>query len=54
MEARGAPIAKAAHHLTALLPSPVAATLMRTAGVDRLAALYSAIDIGAIKVLLAP
>jgi threonine dehydrogenase-like Zn-dependent dehydrogenase len=45
MEAHGAPAAKFAHQLTALLPDPVAAKLMRTAGVDRLAALYSAIDI---------
>jgi threonine dehydrogenase-like Zn-dependent dehydrogenase len=45
MEAHGAPVAKAAHHLTALLPGSVAATLMRTAGLDRLAALHAAIDI---------
>ncbi|MGH3823077.1 MAG: alcohol dehydrogenase catalytic domain-containing protein [Pseudonocardiaceae bacterium] len=45
MEAHGAPAAKAAHQLTALLPDPAAAKLMRTVGVDRLAALYSAIDI---------
>jgi threonine dehydrogenase-like Zn-dependent dehydrogenase len=45
MEAHGAPTAKVAHQLTALLPGPAAAKLMRTAGLDRLAALYSAIDI---------
>ncbi|MGH3721362.1 MAG: zinc-dependent alcohol dehydrogenase [Pseudonocardiaceae bacterium] len=45
MEAHGAPAAKFAHQLTALLPDPVAVKLMRTAGVDRLAALYSAIEI---------
>lgn len=45
MEAHGAPAARFAHQLTALLPDPLAVKLMRTAGVDRLAALYSAIDI---------
>ena len=45
MEAHGAPIAEAAHHLTAPLPGSMAATLMRTAGLDRLAAPQAAIDI---------
>jgi threonine dehydrogenase-like Zn-dependent dehydrogenase len=45
MEAHGAPVARAAQQLTALLPDRVAATLMQTAGVDRLAALYCAIDV---------
>jgi threonine dehydrogenase-like Zn-dependent dehydrogenase len=45
MEAHGSPGAKVMQQLTGLLPSSVASTLMERAGVDRLAALYSAIDI---------
>ena len=45
MEAHGSPAAKAAHAMTALLPDGIAAKLMETAGVDRLHALYLAIDI---------
>ena len=45
MEAHGAPIAKAAQAMTALLPDAMAAKLMKRAGVDRLHALYLAIDI---------
>jgi threonine dehydrogenase-like Zn-dependent dehydrogenase len=45
MEAHGAPVAKLAQDVTGFLPDPVAAKLMRTAGVDRLTALHSAIDI---------
>jgi len=45
MEAHGSPLAAAAHRLTALLPDTVAAKLMLTAGTDRLAALYTAIDL---------
>jgi threonine dehydrogenase-like Zn-dependent dehydrogenase len=45
MEAHGAPVAKLAQDVTGFLPDPVAAKLMRTAGVDRLSALHSAIDI---------
>ena len=45
MEAHGSPAAKAAHGATALLPSSVAAKLMKTAGVDRLAALHTAIEV---------
>jgi threonine dehydrogenase-like Zn-dependent dehydrogenase len=43
MEAHGSPIGKLAHDLTALLPDRLAAKQMTTAGVDRLAALHTAI-----------
>jgi threonine dehydrogenase-like Zn-dependent dehydrogenase len=45
MEAHGSPAAKAAQNLTALLPDAAAAALMQRAGIDRLHALYLAIDI---------
>jgi threonine dehydrogenase-like Zn-dependent dehydrogenase len=45
MEAHGSPITKTAQQVTGLLPDVVGKRLMQTAGVDRLAALYSAIDI---------
>ena len=45
MEAHGSPIAKAAQQLTGLLPDAIAKPMMQKAGVDRLDALYSAIDI---------
>ena len=45
MEAHGAPVAKLAHQMTALLPGALARPLMERAGVDRLNALYLAIDI---------
>jgi threonine dehydrogenase-like Zn-dependent dehydrogenase len=45
MEAHGSPIAKAAQQLTGLLPDAIARPMMRKAGVDRLDALYSAIDV---------
>lgn len=45
MEAHGSPIATAAQQLTGLLPDAVAKPMMRKAGVDRLEAFYSAIDI---------
>ena len=45
MEAHGSPITKAAQQVTGLLPDMVGKRLMQTAGVDRLGALYSAIDI---------
>jgi threonine dehydrogenase-like Zn-dependent dehydrogenase len=45
MEAHGSPSAKVAQQVTGALPKSVAATLMQRAGVDRLGALYSAIDI---------
>lgn len=45
MEAHGAPVAKAAQWATGLLPDALAAPLMERAGVDRLHALYTAIDV---------
>jgi threonine dehydrogenase-like Zn-dependent dehydrogenase len=45
MEAHGSPLARAAHQATALLPNVMAAKLMQTAGVDRLATLLTAIDL---------
>ena len=45
MEAHGSPIAKAAQQVTGLLPDAIAKPMMQKAGVDRLDALYSAIDI---------
>jgi threonine dehydrogenase-like Zn-dependent dehydrogenase len=45
MEAHGSPIGKVSHALVGLLPDAVAAPMMQKAGVDRLAALLSAIDI---------
>ncbi|MER6119382.1 alcohol dehydrogenase catalytic domain-containing protein [Streptomyces sp. NPDC001743] len=45
MEAHGSPVAKAAHWATGLLPDAAARTLMERAGVDRLTALLTAIDI---------
>ncbi len=45
MEAHGSPVAKALQTVTGLLPDALAAPLNKVAGVDRLAALLSAIDI---------
>ena len=45
MEAHGSPVAQLAQQITGLLPDAIAAPLMQKAGVDRLAALHSAIDI---------
>ncbi|MFG2640109.1 alcohol dehydrogenase catalytic domain-containing protein [Streptomyces sp. NPDC048370] len=45
MEAHGAPLAAAAQRITALLPDPLARPLMERAGVDRLAALHTAIEL---------
>ncbi|HEX2299529.1 MAG TPA: zinc-dependent alcohol dehydrogenase [Pseudonocardiaceae bacterium] len=45
LEAHGSPGAKFAQRMTTLLPDSIAATLMQRAGVDRLHALYLAIDI---------
>ncbi|EHR50006.1 theronine dehydrogenase-like Zn-dependent dehydrogenase [Saccharomonospora marina XMU15] len=45
MEAHGAPMAGMAQQLVSLLPSAVAAKLTEKAGVDRLSALYLAIDV---------
>ncbi len=44
MEAHGAPIAQAAQAVTGFMPKGIAAKLMKKAGVDRLSALYTAID----------
>ncbi|WP_221350193.1 alcohol dehydrogenase catalytic domain-containing protein [Streptomyces beigongshangae] len=45
MEAHGAPFAKAAQWLTGLLPDAVAQPMMEKAGVDRLGALYTGIEL---------
>jgi threonine dehydrogenase-like Zn-dependent dehydrogenase len=55
MEAHGAPVGKLAHTMAAMLPDAVARKVIETAGVDRLNALYLAIDLvrrgGTISVL---
>ena len=45
MEAHGSPVAKVAQQVTGLLPDAIAKPMMQKAGVDRLDAIYSAIDI---------
>ena len=45
MEAHGSPVAKLAQQITGLLPDTLAKPMMQKASVDRLDALYSAIDI---------
>ena len=45
LEAHGAPVGKLAQMMAGLLPSPVASAMMQRAGVDRMNALYLAIDI---------
>jgi threonine dehydrogenase-like Zn-dependent dehydrogenase len=45
MEAHGSPGAKLLQQVTSFLPGAIAGPLMSTVGVDRLHALYSAIDI---------
>jgi threonine dehydrogenase-like Zn-dependent dehydrogenase len=45
MEAHGSPGAKIAQQMVGLLPKPMAEKLMETAGIDRMHAFYSAIDI---------
>jgi threonine dehydrogenase-like Zn-dependent dehydrogenase len=45
MEAHGSPVTTFIHKAVGLLPRAIAAPIMQTAGVDRLGALYSAIDI---------
>jgi threonine dehydrogenase-like Zn-dependent dehydrogenase len=45
MEAHGSPVAKVTQQITGLLPDALAKPMMQKAGVDRLDALYSAIDI---------
>ncbi|MGQ9348137.1 zinc-dependent alcohol dehydrogenase [Mycolicibacterium gilvum] len=44
MEAHGSPVAKAVQDATAFLPDAIAKPMMKKAGVDRLDALYTAID----------
>jgi threonine dehydrogenase-like Zn-dependent dehydrogenase len=44
MEAHGSPVTKVVHQVAGMLPAAVAAPMMQKAGVDRLGALYSAID----------
>ena len=45
MEAHGGVVGKLAQQMTGLLPDAVAAKVMERAGIDRLEALYAAIDI---------
>jgi threonine dehydrogenase-like Zn-dependent dehydrogenase len=45
MEAHGSPLGKIAHQVIGLTPDAIAAKLMRRAGVDRVGALFGAIDI---------
>ncbi len=45
MEAHGSPVAHTAHAAAGLLPAPVGRVVMRNAGMDRLAALNSAISL---------
>jgi threonine dehydrogenase-like Zn-dependent dehydrogenase len=45
MEAHGSPVVGLAHKLVGLLPDKIAQPVMQTAGVSKLTALYSAIDI---------
>ncbi len=44
MEAHGSPVNKLAHQAASRLPDRIAAPMMKTAGTDRLNALYTAID----------
>ena len=45
MEAHGAPIGKLAHRLAGLMPDVVARKVIETAGIDRLSALHTAIEL---------
>jgi threonine dehydrogenase-like Zn-dependent dehydrogenase len=45
MEAHGSPVPKLAQAMTGLLPDALAQPLMEKAGVDRLSALYTAVDV---------
>jgi threonine dehydrogenase-like Zn-dependent dehydrogenase len=45
MEAHGAPVGRLAHRLAGFLPDAVAQLMIEKAGIDRLAALHSAIDL---------
>lgn len=44
MEAHGSPVGTVLHRMTNLLPKAIAAPMMQKAGVDRMAAIYAAID----------
>jgi threonine dehydrogenase-like Zn-dependent dehydrogenase len=44
MEAHGSPVGQIAHQMVGLLPDKIAASMMQRVGIDRLNALYSAID----------
>ena len=44
MEAHGSPLVEASHKAVAMLPDVLAKPLMTNVGVDRLAALYSAVE----------
>jgi threonine dehydrogenase-like Zn-dependent dehydrogenase len=45
MEAHGAPVAEFAHRVAAALPDAVSAPMMQKAGIDRLSALHTAIEL---------
>jgi threonine dehydrogenase-like Zn-dependent dehydrogenase len=45
MEAHGAPVAEFAHKVAAVMPDAIAAPMMQKAGVDRLSALHTAIEL---------
>jgi threonine dehydrogenase-like Zn-dependent dehydrogenase len=44
MEAHGSPVGTVLHRMTNMLPKAIAAPMMQKAGVDRMAAIYNAID----------
>src|SRR5690606_3793197 len=44
LEAHGSPIAEGMHKIVGLLPDAIAEPMMKKAGIDRMAALYTAID----------
>ncbi|MGH2942395.1 MAG: glutathione-dependent formaldehyde dehydrogenase, partial [Solirubrobacteraceae bacterium] len=45
MEAHGAPVGRLAHRMASFLPDAIAQKMIETAGVDRLSALHTAIDL---------
>jgi threonine dehydrogenase-like Zn-dependent dehydrogenase len=45
MEAHGAPVAEFAHKVAAVMPDAIAAPMMQKAGIDRLSALHTAIEL---------
>ncbi len=44
MEAHGSPVGAVLHRMTAMLPKALAAPMMQKAGIDKMAAIYTAID----------